>query len=139
MTEVIRSEGEEGVTPLLGQLRQLIADARKQALRAVDSIQVSTCWEIGRHIVEFEQGGQDRAAYGKRLLPTLAERLTGEFGKGFDASNLRYMRLFYLAFPKCDALRHELSWTHYRVLTRVKDDTARQQALLTQPDGQADE
>ncbi|MFZ3223412.1 MAG: PDDEXK nuclease domain-containing protein [Rugosibacter sp.] len=112
--------------PLLGQLRQLIAQARTQALRAVDSIQVRTCWEIGRHIVEFEQGGQARAEYGKRLLPMLAEQLTAEFGKGFDASNLRYMRMFYLAFPKCDALRHELSWTHYRLLTRVDNEAARQ-------------
>jgi predicted nuclease of restriction endonuclease-like (RecB) superfamily len=112
--------------PLLGQLRQLIAQARTQALRAVDSIQVRTCWEIGRHIVEFEQDGQARAAYGKRLLPVLAEQLTHEFGKGFDASNLRYMRLFYSAFPKCDALRHELSWTHYRLLTRVDSEAARQ-------------
>lgn len=47
-----------------------------------------------------------------KLLPRLAEKLTEEFGRGFDASNLRYMRLFYLAFPICDALRHELSWTH---------------------------
>ena len=112
--------------PLLGQLRQLIAQARTQALRAVDSIQVRTCWEIGRHIVEFEQDGRARAAYGKRLLPMLAEQLTHEFGKGFDASNLRYMRLFYSAFPKYDALRHELSWTHYRLLTRVDNETARQ-------------
>ena len=111
--------------PLLSQLRQLIAQARTQALRAADSIQVRACWEIGRHIVEFEQGSQARAAYGNRLLPMLAGQLTQEFGKGFDASNLRYMRLFYLAFPKCDALRHELSWTHYRLLTRVDDEAAR--------------
>lgn len=112
--------------PLLAQLRQLITQARTQALRAVDNIQVRTYWEIGRHIVEFEQGGQTRAAYGQRLLPMLAEQLTHEFGKGFDASNLRYMRLFYLAFPKCDALRHELSWTHYRLLTRLDNAAARQ-------------
>nr|WP_234026823.1 PDDEXK nuclease domain-containing protein [Melaminivora suipulveris] len=52
--------------------------------------------------------------------------MTREFGKGFDASNLRYMHLFYQAFPKCDALRHELSWTHYRLLTRLEDAAARQ-------------
>jgi predicted nuclease of restriction endonuclease-like (RecB) superfamily len=55
----------------------------------------------------------------------LAERLTADFGKGFDVSNLRYMRLFYQAFPNCDALRHELSWTHYRSLLRVEDAQAR--------------
>lgn len=113
------------LAPLLGALRQLIGDARNRALRAVDVIQVQTCWQVGRHIVEFEQGGAVRAAYGKRLLPLLAERLTAEFGSGFDASNLRYMRLFYLAFPKCDALRHELSWTHYRLLSKVESEAAR--------------
>jgi hypothetical protein len=104
----------------------LIQTARRQALHAVDAIQVRTCWEIGRHIVEFEQQGLDRAEYGSRLIPRLAETLTSEFGKGFDASNLRYMRLFYQAFPKRDALRHELSWTHYRSLLRVENGQAKQ-------------
>jgi predicted nuclease of restriction endonuclease-like (RecB) superfamily len=112
--------------PLLAALRELIAQGRQRALRAVDMVQVQTCWEIGRHIVEFEQGGEHRAAYGKKLLSSLAENLTREFGKGFDASNLRYMRLFYQAFPMCDALRHELSWTHYRTLLRVESAEARQ-------------
>ncbi len=114
------------LTPLLGTLRQLIADARTRALRAVDEVQVQTCWQVGRHIVEFEQGGAARAAYGRRLLPLLAEQLTADFGRGFDTSNLRYMRLFYQAFPNCDALRHELSWTHYRLLTKLESEEARQ-------------
>lgn len=101
---------------LLDALRGLIRQGRRQVLRAVDMVQVQTCWEIARHIVEFEQGGESRAAYGKRLLPQLAANLTQEFGKGFDASNLRYMRLFY----------NELSWTHYRTLLRVSDPKARQ-------------
>jgi predicted nuclease of restriction endonuclease-like (RecB) superfamily len=75
--------------------------------------------------VEFEQQGAGRAEYGTRLLPRLAKSLTTEFGRGFDASNLRYMRLFYLAFPIRDALRHELSWTHYRTLLRVEAEQAR--------------
>jgi predicted nuclease of restriction endonuclease-like (RecB) superfamily len=91
----------------------------------VDTVQVQTCWEIGRHLVEFEQGGAQRAAYGKRLLPALAEVLTAEFGKGFDATNLRHMRGFLLAFPIRDALRRELSWTHYRTLLKVDNDQAR--------------
>ena len=111
---------------LLNALRELIQQGRQHAMRAVDRVQVQTCWEIGRHIVEFEQGGEARAAYGKMLLPRLAELLTREFGKGFDASNLRYMRLFYKAFPMCDAVRHELSWTHYRLLLRVDKADARQ-------------
>jgi predicted nuclease of restriction endonuclease-like (RecB) superfamily len=110
---------------LLTALRELIAQGRQRALRAVDMVQVQTCWEVGRHIVEFEQGGENRAAYGKRLLVQLGQALTQEFGKGFDATNLRHMRAFYLSFPKCDALRRELSWTHYRLLLRVEHPSAR--------------
>jgi predicted nuclease of restriction endonuclease-like (RecB) superfamily len=126
MTDLnVHAPKDSALPPLLDALRGLIAQARQQVLRHVDQVQVQTCWQIGRHIVEFEQGGQARAAYGKRLLPQLGQVLSQEFGKGFDASNLRYMRLFYQAFPKCDALRHELSWTHYRVLTRVENEEAR--------------
>lgn len=111
--------------PLLFTLGQLIVQARQQALRAVDVVQVQTCWDIGRHIVEFEQGGAARAAYGQRLLPTLAQSLTAQYGKGFDATNLRHMRAFYLAFPIRDALRRELSWTHYRTLLKLDNPAAR--------------
>jgi predicted nuclease of restriction endonuclease-like (RecB) superfamily len=111
---------------LLASLRDLIAQSRQQVLRAVDSIQVMTYWQIGQHIVEFEQRGENRAVYGAGLLTQLAEQLTNEFGKGFDTSNLRYMRLFYQAFPIRDALRHELGWTHYRLLLRVQNEQARQ-------------
>ena len=114
------------LTGLVEALRGLIQQGRQQALRAVDMVQVYTCWEVGRHIVEFEQGGAVRAAYGKRLLPELAQALTREFGRGFDASNLRHMRGFFLAFPIRDALRRELSWTHYRLLLRVDSADARQ-------------
>ena len=116
----------EGVSSLLATLRAAIREARQQALQAVDLVQVRTCWIVGRHIVEFEQGGQSRAAYGKSVVAQVSAQLTAEFGKGFDASNLRYMRLFYQAFPNCDALRHELSWTHYRLLLRVDSPAARE-------------
>jgi predicted nuclease of restriction endonuclease-like (RecB) superfamily len=121
---------DKGLEALLAQLRDVIREGRQQALRAVDVVQVRTCWAVGRHIVEFEQGGAARAVYGSRLLAHLAERLTAEFGKGFDASNLRYMRQFYQAFQNCDALRHELSWTHYRTLLRVEDPKAREWYMI---------
>ncbi|MEF3076114.1 DUF1016 N-terminal domain-containing protein [Methylobacter sp. Wu1] len=116
MTE--KSPKTTGSAPpeLLAALRGLISQARQQALRSVDVVQVRTYWRIGRHIVEFEQGGHNRAAYGKQLLSRLAESLPHEFDKGFDASNLRYMRLFYQAFSNCDALRHELSWTKWNAV-----------------------
>ncbi len=111
---------------LLTSLRGIIREARRQVVRSVDQIQVRTGWEVGRHIVEFEQGGAKRAQYGAKLLSRLADKLTAEFGKGFDASNLRHMRSFHQAFQNCDALRPELSWTHYRSLLRVEDPQARE-------------
>lgn len=126
MSDQLVKASQEGLQPLLHSLRGLIQQARQQILRTADTIQVQTCWEIGRHIVEYEQGGTERAEYGKRLLSTLAQTLTEEFGKGFDITNLRHMRGFYLAFPIRDAVRRELSWTHYRILLRVENDQARQ-------------
>ncbi len=110
---------------LLHNLRELIKGARQKALRAVDGVQVQTYWQIGRYIVEFEQGGAARATYGSRLLTILAESLSREFGRGFDATNLRHMRVFYQAFPIRDALRPELSWTHYRTLLKLDQAGAR--------------
>ncbi len=103
------STAKSGIGDLLDRLRDLIRQARQQALRAVDLLQVRTSWEVGRHIVEFEQGGQTRAAYGAALLAQLAERLTTEFGKGFDASNLYKMTRFYRLFPNLDAARLNLA------------------------------
>jgi len=80
---------------------------------------VQAYWNIGRIIVEEEQHGEQRAEYGKRLIDGLSGRLSQEFGKGFDKSNLWNMRAFYLAYPILDAVRRELSWTHYRLLLKV--------------------
>jgi len=110
---------------LLETLRGLISQTRQQLLRSVDVAQVQTYWGIGRHIVEFEQGGQNRATYGKQLLSRLAESLTHEFGKGFDERNLRNMRAFFQHFPNWNAVRSKLSWTHYRLLMRVNSPKAR--------------
>lgn len=123
---ILQSTGGAGLRDLLDNVCALIRQGRQQAVRAIDAVQVQTYWEIGRHIVEFEQGGANRAEYGKGLVRQLAQALTSEFGKGFDASNLWHMRSFFLAFPKIDALRRELSWTHYRTLLRVEDEVARQ-------------
>ena len=69
-------------------------------------------WEIGRLIVEDEQGGKRKAEYGKAQIAMLANRLTIEYGNGYTATNLKYMRQFYLAFPIGHTLRDELSWSH---------------------------
>ncbi len=123
---LVPSMGSSGrLTGLLSNLRAVILEARQQVIQAVDVVQVRTCWIVGRHIVEFEQGGQSRAAYGKSVLAQVSAQLTAEFGKGFDASNLYKMSQFYRAFPNLDALRLNLSWTHYRLLLRVDSLEAR--------------
>jgi predicted nuclease of restriction endonuclease-like (RecB) superfamily len=86
---------------------------------------VRAYWSVGQAIVEQEQKGRGRAGYGERLIESLAERLSEEFGRGFTATNLRYFRQFYLNFPIHHALRDELSWTHYRLLSRVENLDAR--------------
>lgn len=126
MDELTNPSGtDSSLEALLGGLRALIRDTRTRVLRAVDVIQVQTCWQIGRHIVEFEQDGAAHATYGQRLLPELAKTLAAEFGKGFGERNLRNIRGFFQIFPIWDAVRTELSWTHYRTLLRVDGDAAR--------------
>ena len=85
---------------------------------------VQSYWQIGRMIVEDEQGGQKRAAYGKQVLPELAKRLSEEFGAGFDVSNLRNMRRLFLAFPIRETLSLELSWSAYLCLIRIDNPQA---------------
>ena len=95
---------------------------------------VSTYWQIGQYIVEFEQGGSSKAGYGKSLLENLSKDLILKFGKGFSRSNLNYMRLFYQLFPICEELPHKLSWTHFCELVKISDPLERsfymQQSLL---------
>jgi predicted nuclease of restriction endonuclease-like (RecB) superfamily len=107
------------------RIRKIIENARGNIVRVINTEMVFAYWNVGREIVEEEQRGKTRADYGEAILKNLSVRLTGDFGKGFDESNLRNIRSFYLAYPKCDALRHELSWTHYRILMRVDNAHAR--------------
>lgn len=99
--------------------------ARAKVLTSVNTAMVQSYWHVGKLIVQA-QGGEERAVFGDELIKSISKRLTNEFGKGFDASNLRNMRLFYLTFPNCDAVRHNLSWTHYRTLMRVSNPQARE-------------
>lgn len=111
---------------LYDSIRLILLESRGHAYAAVNSAMVAAYWQIGRAIVENEQNGQKRGAYGKGVLKNLSERLTAEFGKGFDVRNLRNMRQFYLVFQNRNALRTELTWTHYRSLLRVEDPHARE-------------
>ena len=114
------------VEQLYQRISDVLADARGRAYRAVNVAMVQAYWEIGRIIVEEEQQGATRAEYGTYLLDELSQRLTAGFGKGFDRSNISKMRAFYRAFPIVDALRLQLTWTHYRLLLKVERPEVRQ-------------
>ncbi len=105
-------------------IKNAIVEAQNKIVRTVNSTLVETYWKIGEQIFK-ECGENDRAEYGKYVINYLAERLTKEFGKGFDVRELRRMRQFYMAFPIRDSLRPELSWTHYRLIIRVENPKAR--------------
>lgn len=104
---------------LYSDIRNILTAARQRAYAAVNFAMVESYWLIGQRIVEHEQKGAERAAYGKHLLKALAEKLTEDFGKGFDERELRKMRQFYTYFQKRDTLRPELSWSHYRRAGRI--------------------
>ncbi len=107
------------------EIRRLISNSRQKVASTVNFVMVETYWHIGKRIVEEEQNGKERADYGTSLISELSKRLTAEFGNGFTARNLRNMRQFYMQFPIWHAVRAELSWSHYRLLISVENETAR--------------
>ena len=107
------------------QIKRILSEARNKVYQTANFAMVEAYWNIGRSIVE-QQGGEEKAEYGVRLIAELSKQMTTDFGKGFTVANLKNMRQFYLTFPKSYALRSELSWTHYRLLMRVENKNARQ-------------
>ena len=97
-------------------IRQTLVSARTKVYVAVNSAMVEAYWDVGRQIAEAVG---ERAEYGKKLLKFLSEKLTEEFGKGFNERSLRQMRQFYLTFQIRSTLCSELSWSHYRLIMRV--------------------
>ncbi|MGB3947345.1 MAG: PDDEXK nuclease domain-containing protein [Bacteroidia bacterium] len=110
---------------LLDNIGQTIEIARQNAVKAVNTELVKANWEIGRHIVEFEQQGQERAEYGSELLAKLAKDLKLRYGKGFGRRNVLDMRRFYLAYQKWQTVSAKLSWSHFIVLLGISDESAR--------------
>ena len=110
---------------LIDNISSLWARAKEKAINAVNTELLETSWKTGQYIVEFEQGGKVRAEYGKQLLVNISKDLTLKNGKGFNRSNLTYMRKLYIAFPKCGTLSHKLTWSHYCELLTISDDAKR--------------
>lgn len=127
----------DSLAPLIAEVRNLIQSARRGVSSVIDTFQVLTNFEIGRRIVEHEQKGEKRAAYGTELLKELSASLTEEFGQGFSERNLEYMRKFYLLWQnraveisqtpsaKLGTIPFTLSWSHYVELLGIKDPDER--------------
>lgn len=107
------------------QIKGILSNARTKVYSAANFAMVEAYWKIGKSIVE-KQGGNATAEYGTSLLKELSKQMTADFGKGFTVTNLSYMRQFYLAFPNRHTLCDKLSWSHYRLLMRVENESARQ-------------
>lgn len=107
------------------EIKETLELSRNQTYNAVNFAMVHAYWNIGRIIVEHEQKGNLRADYGKGVLLDVSDRLQQEFGTGFSVRNLQQMKKFYVLFPNTNALRSQLTWTHYRALLRVENETAR--------------
>jgi len=110
---------------LVQDIKKLIRNARYNALNAVNSEMLKAYYEIGRMIVEDEQKGETRAEYGGKVLESLSMELNKEFGRGFDASNLRRMRRFYLTYQKWETVSPKLTWSHYCELIKIDDESKR--------------
>ena len=105
------------------EIKELLYSAKNKVYQTINTTMTQTYFQIGKRIVEEEQGGESRAEYGKSLLKLLSVQLSNEFGKGFSVDNLENMRRFYLAFQKSETVsrKFKLSWSHYIFLTRIEN------------------
>ena len=111
---------------LIERIGNTYQSAKSKIISAVNTEMLQAYWQIGKDIIEFEQGGKLKAEYGKQLLENLAKDLSLRYGQGFSRSNINYMRLLYNKYPICETLSHKLSWSHYYELLKVDDDLARE-------------
>jgi len=119
------TKNNNSLSSLIGQIRSLVEGARQNVARNINKEILQTYWQIGKYIVEYEQKGNIKAEYGKELIVNLSKELSTELGKGFSRSNLIYMRLLFIRYPKSVTLSHQLSWTHYYEFLKIDDDLAR--------------
>lgn len=109
----------------IDEIKAILATARHNAYTTINTVMTEAYWQIGKRIVEQEQHGENRAAYGEGILKELSKALTSEFGKGFSSANLRNFRQFYLTYPICYTLCSKLTWSHNRLIMRLESAKAR--------------
>ena len=110
---------------VINEIKEVLVSARTNVARQVNSELLTAYWNIGRIICEYEQSEPERADYGKRTIKELSRTLTQEFGKGFSASNIQFMRRFYQAYPIQQTVSVKLSWSHYCELLSISDPDKR--------------
>ena len=117
---------------LINDISLILRQAQQNAYRNINRAMVQAYWLVGRRIVEEEQQGEAKAAYGKGIIKSLSLALQAEFGKGFSERNLENMRVFYLQYPISQTLSAEsqtpdfqLSWSHYQMLLRIENKEER--------------
>lgn len=115
----------EILSPLVGEIRDILDMARKNVVREVNNELIVSYWKIGEIIVRYEQNDSIRAEYGEQTLKLLAKSLTAEFGKGFSRANIYNMRLFYQTYQKIQTVSGKLSWSHYCELLSISDEDKR--------------
>lgn len=123
--EISKNIPQSDYDHLLVKISDTYVSGQVKAIQAVNIQLLETYWQIGQHIVEFEQGGNVRAEYGKALINNLAKDLSLLHGKGFSRSNVVYMRLLYLRYPISQKPSHQLSWSHFVELLKIEDDLER--------------
>lgn len=102
-----------------------INDARRKVASHINATMTKAYWQIGKYIVEYEQGGQAKVAYGTSTLTELSHQLTARFGRGFCRPNLVNMRKFYLVYPNCQTVSDNLTWSHIGELIIIDDNLER--------------
>ena len=108
------------------EVRNIILEARNNAVRSVDYERVKMYWQLGERVFIEEQKGQNRANYGEYLIKTLAEELEKEFGSGFSVRQLERARRFYRIYPIASAVRTQLNWMQYKLLIAIADNSKRE-------------
>ena len=126
MKEKDNKPSTESMQNLVGEIKQIINDARAHAIRSVDFCRVQMYWAIGQRIVEKEQQGKERADYGTYLIKRLAQEIEPEYGSGFGERQLKFCRQFYKTYPNGNALRSQLNWAQYRMLIQISDPDKRE-------------
>jgi len=123
--EIVKKEALSGFSRLLSEIKSMVHKARYNSFHAVNLEMLRVYFEIGSKIVEVEQKGKKRANYGEKLIDNLSKSLMEEFKKGFDVTNLRRMRRFYMIYQKWETVSPKLTWSHYSELIKIEEETKR--------------